>query len=481
MSHKDALKRTINLSTATSIVIGGVIGSGIFVRPAEMAALLGSPILIFSIWLIAGLLNLFSAMITAEIGAMFPETGGQYVFIKKIYGDFWSFIYGWAAFSVINTAGTAAIAFICADYIQYFISLPRFSTGVEQSMILHLPMIGNIFPLENFGLKILTITILALFTFLNYLSTKLGGAFQLISTITKVAAIILFVGGLFFSGNGSFSHFVQQSASSPAGFALVAAMVAACTGAFQAYDGWGIMVNVAGEIKNPQKNIPKGLIFGLFTCMIVYMLVTAAMIYILPVDVMAKSTLVASDAAKEAFGFIGGGIIALLIVLSVLGTTNANVMAPPRMTFAMAHEHHFFKWAGRVHPKFNTPGNALLVHFCLMILFVFSGSFFILAGMSVFIVWTINLMVIIGIFILRKRMPDAERPYKVWAYPIMPVLVLLFNLFYLGMTLYNDIHDYLIGKAQVMNSVFGLVITAIGIPFYFFFRWRYGVFKENSQ
>lgn len=481
MSYKDSLKRTINLPTATSIVVGGVIGSGIFVRPAEMAALLGSPLLIFLIWFIAGLLNLLSAMITAEIGAMFPETGGQYVFIKKIYGDFWSFIYGWAAFSVINTAGTAAIAFICADYIQYFAALPRFSTDVEKSFILHLPMIGKIFPLENFGLKILTIIILGIFTFINYLSTKLGGAFQLISTITKVAAIILLVGGLFFSGNGSFSHFVQQSSASPLGFALVAAMVAACTGAFQAYDGWGIMVNVAGEIKEPQKNIPRGLIYGLFICMTVYMLVTAAMIYVLPIDVMAKSDLVASDAAKQAFGFIGGSIIAALIVLSVLGTTNANVMAPPRMTFSMANEHHFFKWAARVHPKFNTPSNALIIHFLLMVLFVFSGSFFILADMSVFIVWTINLMVIIGIFILRRRMPDAHRPYKAWGYPWMPVIVLFFNLFYLGMTLYNDIHNYMIGKTYVMNSVFGLVITATGIPFYFFFRWKYGRYKENQQ
>lgn len=480
MLQKDSLKRTINLSTATSIVIGGVIGSGIFVRPAEMAALLASPLLIFLIWFLAGLLNIFSAMITAEIGAMFPETGGQYVFVKKIYGNFWSFIYGWAAFSVINTAGTAAIAFICADYIQYFISLPHFSPEAEQSMVLHLPMIGKIFPLENFGLKILTISILGLFTLINYISTKLGGAFQLMSTITKLAAIVLLVGGLFFSGHGSFSHFVHQSSSSPVGFALVAAMVAACTGAFQAYDGWGIMVNVAGEIREPQKNIPRGLIYGLFTCMIVYMMVTAAMIYILPVDAMAQSKLVASDAAKEAFGFVGGGIVAALIILSVLGTTNANVMAPPRMTFAMAHEHHFFKWAGKVHPQFSTPGNALVIHFCLMSLFVFSGSFFILADMSVFIVWAINLIIVAGIFILRKKMPDAQRPYKTWGYPLMPAVVLVFNLFYLGMTLYNDMHNYLTGKTHVMNSMFGLIITASGIPFYFFFRWKYGIRKQED-
>jgi APA family basic amino acid/polyamine antiporter len=474
MSPTNSLRRTIDLPTATSIVIGGVIGSGIFIRPAEMAALLGAPFLIFVVWIIAGILNLLSAMITAEIGAMFPETGGQYIFIRKIYGDFWAFIYGWAAFSVINTAGTAAVAFICSEYLQYFISLPRFSPGVEQSLVLHLPMVGTILPLQHFGLKLLTIFILGIFSFSSYISTKLGGAIQLVSTVVKVLAIVLLTAGLFFSGQGSFSNFVHDAPLlKPVGIALVAAMVAACNGAFQAYDGWGIMVNVAGEIREPQKNIPRGLVIGLFTCMFVYIVVTAAMIYILPVDAMAASTLVAADAAKKAFGFIGGGIIAVLIVVSVLGTTNANVLAPPRMTFAMAHQGHFFAWAGQVHPKFQTPANALLVHFFLMAFFVLSGSFYTLADMSIFIVWSINLMIILGIFILRKKMPDTHRPYKIKAYPWMPAIVLLFNIFYLCVTLYNDIHHYITGKTTMMNSVFGLVITALGIPFYFYFRMKY--------
>jgi APA family basic amino acid/polyamine antiporter len=474
MIEKDSLRRTINLPTATSIVIGGVIGSGIFVRPAEMAALLDSPFLIFFIWVIAGLLNLFSAMVTAEIGAMFPETGGQYVFIRKIYGDFWAFIYGWAAFSVINTAGTAAIAFICAEYLQYFFELPRFAIGVEQSISIHLPLIGTILPLENFGLKMLTIAILGLFTWTSYRSTKLGGTIQLLSTILKLAAIAFLILGLFFSGRGELSNFIGSSTTlKPAGYALIAAMVAACTGAFQAYDGWGVMVNVAGEIRNPQKNIPNGLIIGLLTCMLVYIAVTAAIVYMLPIDAMASSKLVAADAAKKAFGFAGGGLVAILIVLSVFGTTNANVMAPPRMTFAMAHEGHFFRVAGRIHPAFKTPGNALLIHFIWMSLFVLSGSFFMLADMSVFIVWAINLMILFGIFILRKKMPDTPRPYKMGGYPVVPFLVLLFNLFYLGVTLYNDIHNYVIGKTLLMNSVLGLVITALGIPFYFYFRHRY--------
>ena len=474
MIEKDLLRRTINLPTATSMVIGGVIGSGIFIRPAEMAALLGSPFLIFFIWVVSGLLNLLSAMVTAEIGGMFPETGGQYVFIRKIYGDFWAFIYGWAAFSVINTAGTAAVAFICAEYLQYFFVLPRFAPEIEQTISIHLPFVGSIFPLENFGLKMLTIAILGLFTWTSYRSTKLGGSIQLLSTILKLAAIAFLILGLFFSGAGSLSNFTLSSAHiAPEGYAMVAAMVAACTGAFQAYDGWGVMVNVAGEIRQPQKNIPNGLIFGLLTCMFIYIAVTASIVYILPVDAMAHSTLVAADAAKKAFGFAGGGLVAIMIVLSVFGTTNANVMGPPRMTFAMAHEGHFFRIAGRIHPAFKTPGNALVIHFIWMGLFVLSGSFFMLADMSVFIVWSINLMILFGIFVLRRKMPGAPRPYKMGGYPWLPLIVLLFNLFYLGFTLYSDIHNYLVGKTVLMNSVLGLIISALGIPFYFYFRRTY--------
>jgi APA family basic amino acid/polyamine antiporter len=153
-------------------------------------------------------------------------------------------------------------------------------------------------------------------------------------------------------------------------------------------------------------------------------------------------------------------------------------MAPPRMTFAMARRGHFFAWAGKVHPNFKTPANALLVHFFLMAFFVLSGSFYTLADMSIFIVWGINLMIILGIFILRKKMPHAHRPYKVRGYPWIPAIVLVFNIFYLCVTLYNDIHHYVTGKTTMMNSVFGLAITALGIPFYFYFRMRYA--KQTS-
>jgi len=212
-----------------------------------------------------GVLSLFVAMVVAEVGAMMPETGGQYFFMRKMYGDFWVYLYGWANFSVINTAVTAGVAFICSQYIEYFFKLPKFSSVIEQSFKIHLPFIGTILPLENIGVKLLIILLLVVLTFISYRSTKTGGIIQVVFTAAKILAIVLLVGGLFFYENGSVKNFTTTSATIKSiGFALIAAIIAACNGALQAYDGWGNMVNVAGEIKNPQKNIPKSL--GISIC-----------------------------------------------------------------------------------------------------------------------------------------------------------------------------------------------------------------------
>jgi basic amino acid/polyamine antiporter, APA family len=474
MQPNQNFKRTLGLYTAISLVIGSVIGSGIFMRPAEMALLLGSPTLILLVWIIGGVLSLFVAMVVAEVGAMMPETGGQYFFMRKMYGDFWAYLYGWANFSVINTAGTAGVAFICSQYVEYFFTLPKFSNVIEQSFKIHLPFIGTILPLENIGVKLLTILLLVVLTFISYRSTKTGGIIQVVFTAAKILAIVLLVGGLFFYEKGSVKNFTTTSATiKPIGFALIAAIIAACNGALQAYDGWGNMVNVAGEIKNPQKNIPKSLFIGLISCIGIYLLVTLAMLYVLPVNEMAKSSLVASVAAEKVFGTIGGGVIAFLICLSVLGVTNASILAPPRMTFAMAQEGKFFAFAGKIHPRFNTPGNAMLLHLGWMIVMVFSGSFYILADMYIFVTWLFNLMLVAGVFILRKKMPNAIRPYKVWGYPFVPIIALLCTSLYLIITLYNDITAYNSGKINLINSVFGIALTAIGIPFYFYFKKKY--------
>lgn len=465
-----SLHRTIGLGTCLSITVGGIIGSGIFMRPAEIASLLGSPGLLMLAWVLGGVVTLLFTMAIAEVAAMLPEEGGSYSFMGHMYGDFMAYIYGWACFAVINCAGTAGIAFIFSEYLSTLIPLPSFSREVERSFSIAFPVIGRIFPLEHIGVKLCTILLLAGLSIVNYRSTLAGGRLQVISTLAKVLAITLLTLGIFFSGTGDVAHFITPSAMiRPTGWALVIAMAAAINGSLQSYDGSSALLNMTGEIRDPARTIPRALIWSLWICIAVYLLVNAGMLYAMGMDEMAGSRLVASDAATHAFGSLGVSLVALLICLSVFGTTNANVMSPPRLTFAMGRNGHFFKAAGRIHPRFHTPGAAILIHLVMMILMVFTGSFYMLTDMYIFIVWFFNLFLLAGLFILRKKMPDRERPYRVWGYPWMPALLLLANLAYIILIVYGDIRAYREGRVPLMNSVAGLALTTLGIPMYFFF------------
>jgi len=460
-------KRTLGLSTTISIVIGGVIGSGIFMKPSLMASQLGSPLLLLSVWVVAGLVSFFGALSNSELATMFPQTGGPIVFFQKIYGNVFSFTYAWAAFAVTNTAGNASIAYVFSQYANYFVELPRFSEALEKSVTFTIPFIGTVFPLANFGVKVLTVLLLVLLSAINYRSVKSGGALQRILTSLKVIAIIILAGGLFLSSKGSSSNIFSVSENMPQGWALIGAYMAALSGAFWAYDGWNNITFVAGEVENPKKNIPKGLFIGLFTCVLIYTLITIAYIYILPINAMANSSFVASDVAEMAWGTIGGSIIALLVILSTLGAANANVLATARTTYAMGEDNKLFKQAAKVHPKFQTPGNALIFNLVWSSVLIFSGSFDMLTDMLIFVTWFFYGMSALGVIILRVKMKDAPRPYKVWGYPVVPVIFVLFVAFYLGSTLYTDITNYNNGSSPLINSLLGMAITCIGIPVYY--------------
>jgi APA family basic amino acid/polyamine antiporter len=468
-------KRSISLQTTIAIVVGGVIGSGIFMKPALMASQLGSPVLLLSVWVVAGLITLFGALSNAELASMFPETGGQFVFFQKIYGEGFAFIYGWAAFAVFNTGGNASIAYVCSQYTNYFIALPRFPLNIEHSVRLHIPYVGDIFPLENFGVKSLTILIILVLTYVSYRSVQYGSRLQRILTLLKVIAIVLLIGGILGSGKGSMQNLFTVLPSSPHGWNLVGAYVAAIAGAFWAYDGWNNITFVAGEVKDPQKNIPRSLFAGLSFCVIIYALINLAYIYVLPIGQLAGSAFVASDAAKIAWGAIGGSVIALIVVLSTFGTTNANVLATARVTFAMGKENKWFRWAGKVQPKYQTPGNALWLNAVWSVLLILSGSFDMLTDMLIFVSWFFYGMSALGVLILRKKMKDTPRFYKVWGYPFVPLIFVGFTAFFLCSTLYTDILNYQNGTTPIINALLGILITAIGIPIYFFSKKRGGL------
>src|SRR5687767_6478431 len=473
MSNKYALPKSIGFWSAVSLIIGTIIGSGVFMKPASMAAEVASPIWLAVVWILAGVFSLFGALIFAELGGMFPETGGIYVYFRRMFGDFFAFLYGWAAFAVINTASVAAIAFVCARYSDHFLQLPQLDESIVQANAWHIPFIGDLYPLKDLGVKILAIVIVMGLTILNYISVKAGNSLQVISTFLKMAVIGALIFGIFFSGNGSPDNFVTALYPKE-GWGLLSGVIAAMTGAFFAYDGWINITFVAGEVKEPQRNIPRSLFLGVLTCIIIYVLVNQAYLFVLPVEQIAGSSLVASDAIAVAFGQTGAALVAAMIVISTFGSINGNTMAPARVTYAMGKDRVFFRWTGREHKKFQTPGNALLLHGIWACMFIITGSFDMLADMFVFVTWVAYLFGAIGIFLLRKKMPDHPRPYKVWGYPVVPILFIVFSAFYLIVTVYSDINNYLNDRQPVINSLLGLAITGLGVPLYFFCK-RYKV------
>lgn len=472
MSKAKTLSPKIGFWAATSVIIGSIIGSGVFMKPASMAAQLGSPVWLTLIWIIAGLFSLFGALVYAELGAMMPETGGIYVFFRKTFGDFVAFLYGWAAFAVINTASVAAIAFVCAYYADYFLHLPQFSPEVVNRYTWHLPFIGDLYPLKDAGVKGLAIAMVTGLTWLNSRSVRAGSYFQLVSTIIKVAVIAAMIFGILFSGKGDVANF-YKAVSPQSGGALLSGIIAAMTGAFFAYDGWVNIVSMAGEVKSPQKNIPRSLWLGVLLCILVYVLVNQAYLYVLPVEKVAASSLVAADAIGVALGSAGEAVVAAMIVICTFGAINGNIMASARITYAMGKDKTFAVWTGADHPKHQTPGKALWLHGIWTCVFIFTGSFDMLADMFVFITWIAYGLGAVGIFLLRKRLPDADRPYKIWGHPVVTWLFIIFSAFYLVTTIWNDVTNYLAHQQPVINSVLGLLITSAGIPLFYYYRKKY--------
>lgn len=472
------LKRQLGLWACISLVAGSVIGSGIFMKPATMAAQLGSPLLLLGVWVLGGIISIFGGMINSEIGAMLPVTGGQYSWFRIMYGKFLAFLFGWASFIVINTAAIAAIAFIFAQYTTYFIDLPHLAEETEQSIVLTIPLIGKLYPLQNMGVKALAIILIIAVTAINHRSVKAGGSIQVLFTFLKVAALLFLIGGIFFFGKGDVDNLITNSVDMEASSILVTlGVVAAMSGALSAYDGWNNLGFAAGEIRDPQNNIPRSLIWGLVICMVLYVLTTEAYLYMMPIDEVKNSKLVATDALSRVMGAVGVSVVAALIMISTAGAVNGNVLPCARVTYAMAEDGLFFRSAGKTHTKFHTPYISLWLQAIWSCIFVITGSFDMLMDLFVFVTWIFYGFAGYGIFILRKKMPDAERPYKLKGYPWVPIVFIAFALFYFVLTLYNDISNYVIGKTEIIYSALGLLLLAAGLPFYWWWNRKGNVDK----
>jgi basic amino acid/polyamine antiporter, APA family len=463
------------------LVVGGVIGSGIFRKPGVMAAELGSPGLLLLVWVLAGVITLFGALTNAEIASLIPKTGGQYVYFERMYGPCFAFLYGWAIFAIIQCGSIAAVAYVFAEYSTQFFPLPELS-GAAATWSFRLPFIGAITPFQELGVKGLAAALIILLTVVNYVGVRLGGLVQNIFTVAKVAAMLLLVAGAFLlPTGGSATNFTTPSATVQlSGLALFAGIAAALQGAFWAYDGWNKLTYIAGEVKQPQRNIPLGLLWGMLAVTAVYLLMNLAYAWVLPIDEMAQSKLVAADVADRMFSG-GGRWIAALVMVSTFGTANAIILATARVYFSMSRMNVFPRFIGQVHPRYHTPAASLVVQGVWSVALLFSGTFDTLTDTLIFVTWIFYAAGAFGVFVLRRRMAEEPRPYRVPGYPIIPAIFVIFALTFLGFTVYNDFAAYqqavAAGQPALINSFFGGALVAIGIPIYTYYRKRNGSIK----
>lgn len=473
-ARNEGLTKALGLFTTTMLVIGSVVGSGIFKNPASMAALVGSPGVLLAVWVGAGLVTLFGALTIAEIASIIPATGGQYEYFRVIYGDFMGFVYGWSLFFVIQTGSIASITYVFSYYLDSVIPLWSLPEETWRSFAVPLPF-GVIYPLQELGIKIVTASVIILLTIINMLGVKEGGRIQNLLTVSKILAILVLVGAAFMFGSGTVTNFSTPSSTiAPTGMALFLAIVLTMNKALWAYDGWNSVTAVAGETHEPQKTIPRALMLGSLSILAIYIIINLAYLYILDIDALAASSSVAADVARLAVGPWGLTFVAVAVMISTMGTSNGTILQSARVFFAMAKDGFFFRGLSGVHPRFHTPARALFWQCMWTCLLVFSGTFDMLTEMLIFVSWAFYGMAAYGVFILRKRMPDAARPYRVWGYPVVPIVFVVFAAAFLIFSLVSDYQNYVDGHARgedpILNSVYGVFIISTAIPFYFWFR-----------
>ncbi len=454
-STTNSLQPKLGLRAASFLVISVIIGSGVFKKIAPMAEELGTPWLILLCWFIAGIVSLAGALCTAELVSMYPNSGGEYNYFQKIYGRFFSFLYGWASFAVIKTASISALAYIFAQSLNSLFPLPVINSDVT-FLGLHL--------FENISIKLLASLLILLLTLLNYRGVQFAEKLSSILTYAMLIAIAFFLIIGFNSDKGSMSNLTTATTNASTtlnGWIMVKAMFLASLGAFWGYDGWNNIAFIGEEIKNPKRNLPLALGLGTLGVMAVYVLINFVFLYVLPIDYFIQlnetpNKIAAVEVAGQISGPLGMVLVACLILVTTLNSTNSSILMSARMLYAMARDKTFFNQAASVHPTYNTPDKALFIQAAWAVLLVFSGSFDQLTDMLVFAAFLFYAATAFGLMYLRIKAPTADRGYKVIGYPIVPVLFLLFCITICAMTLIN----------QPFEALLGLALIASGLPVY---------------
>ena len=428
------LLRVLGLWEATAIVVGIMIGTGIFIVPAQITRSMGTRDAALSVWAVTGLLSLFGALSFAELAGMMPRAGGQYVYLREAYGPLTGYLCGWAFFIAAQTGGISVLAVGFAEYANAFLPLT---------------------PWERKAAAAASIVVL---TAINYLGAQDGGALQAILTGAKVGAIavIILLGYALVRGLPG----GPAELPAPSGHRFVAAFGIAMVGAFWAYEGWNACTFAAGEVKRPERNVPLALILGTVAVIVIYLALNLVYYHVLPMDQVAASSRVGADAAVRIFGRSGSYMVSLLIIISTLGSLNGSILAAPRVYYAMAMDGLFFRWCSRVHPRFHTPHVALLMQGAWAIVLVAAGTYEELYTYAIFASFVFYALTAFAVVVLRRARPDAPRPYRVLGYPYVPIIFVLGSACFLVNTLIEE----------PVEAGCGALMLGVGAVVYWFWK-----------
>lgn len=469
MDRKD-LARSLTLTTATAIVVGSIIGSGIFKKAAAMSDALPSPVLVLALWAVAGGISFLGALSAAELTATFPDAGGLYAHLRRILGRFVGFLYGWSTLAVIQTGSIASVSYVFAEYLRFFVPWgdvpPSWAAwGVT--------LFGTIdlYPLRDLFTKVVAVACVAIVTAMNVAGVRLGGAVQNVFMGIKFLIMAGIVGVAAFgasrlAANLSMPVVPPELAPPSLGgsgswMALAGAVTVALSGAFWAYDAWINVTYVAAEIRAPARNVPRALAMGLGAVLVCYLAVNLAYFHLLDVEAVRRSTLVAADALGTVLP-AAAALVAFAVVLSTFGAANGMALSSARVPFAMARDGLLPAGLGVVHPRRGTPANALWVQGAWSAVLVFSGTFDQVTDMLIFVSWAFYGLLAAAVIVARVRFPDVARPYKVPGYPWVPAAFVLFSAAYVVLSVIQN----------TRNALMGTALVAAGLPVWAWTRGR---------
>jgi len=461
MANQRNLVRTLGMGYVVIFVVANIIGSGVYKKIAPMAAELHSSIWILMAWIVGGIITLFGALSNAEVAGLLADTGGEFVYLKKIYNRFFAFMYGWSLFTVIQTATISSLAYVFSQSLNSIVHIPVIFGSLQ-----HFTIGGVFFPFQDFGVKLTAILLILILTGLNISGLKSGAG------VSKIIMLLVFIGLFTIVVFGLSSHTARPAnfmnfKDLTGGTVTLSAFYTAMLAAFWAYQGWVSVGFIGGEVKDPTKNIPRGIVTGVFIVIAIYLLVNVTYLTLLSIPQLVQihdsgNQIAAVEAVRSFWGTGGVMFISLLILITTLGCTNASILTGARPYYAMAKEKLFFSGISKINNA-NVPSNSLLWQGIWASVLVLSGTFDQLTDMIIFAVFIFYGATTLGVFILRRRMPDAHRPYKVWGYPVVPAI---FILFCIGL-FFNTI------ITRPREAAIGLILIFSGIPVYFFLKKKY--------